>query len=1188
MHCKLWISALALGLAVALCPPAIAANASLVADIHSGVPPTGRPGAGPSQLTPIGDRMVFTAEEASSGEELWVTDGSPQGTLLLRDICPGTCSSSPQLFATAAGPVFVFAYGADSGELWRTDGTRAGTVHLAKLPSLPPTYPNQLLAVSSHAVFFVACDQAACEPWTSDGTPSGTGRIVDLQPGGSSSNPSSFRVMGETLYFVAQTETGRGLWRSDGTAAGTSLVRDRLDGSGVQVDVRLTVAADRLFFVAEDNGLELWTSDGTPAGTRPLTSFAAASPRFGPFEASGDLVHFTGDDVVGGNDLWQSDGTPAGTHRVTDFGYAFPFSFDFGPANMERVAGHLLFVASDGLSGSRLWTSDGAPTSTRPLPGCGVACSTPDNPHDFRLWRLGQQVVWFAYDGSGMSLWSSDGTEARKVRDLCAGGCGPTNANVAIADGSLYFVTYVFSSPARYLLWRSDGTTAGTMVLSETSHPRFFGDEAALHVVAGAPGHMFAVSDSYGNELWKAGATSAEAIFRFYVGEASSNPTSLQPFGDQVLFAACDGDERALWLSGAATATTHKVPGPWYGCGDDSPEAAVVGGLAFFVQLIEGPYDWQLWRTDGSGAGTVHLASFGYEPSTAGSLVAHAGKLVFAVKSADRVELWTSDGTVPGTRLIVDLGTEVRELSALTSTGPDLYFVASATENGTRSQVWRSDGTPGGTRPVTNFTDPYPFSTASPRFTRLGDTVYFLVRGALWRTKGTLASTALVPPPATDGAGTSIEGLAAFHGNLYFFAYRGPDYGLRRGLWRSDGTTAGTTFLAEGAPVRFPTVDAIALVAGDAALYYAADDGEHGEELWVSDGTAAGTRMVRDILPGGTSSLPGSLTLVGGRLFFSASDGEHGFELWESDGSAGGTRMVQDIAPGSQSSSPLELVAAGGSLFFSADDGVWGRELWALPLAAGSCEPGTFALCLGGGRYKVEARWADFSGNRGAGHAVALTADTGYFWFFGPENVEVVLKVLDGRGLNDHVWVFYGALSSVEYALTVTDTATGAARRYVNPKGRLGSVADTAAFGPRGATPSALSFGPTPRPSIAAPARRSSTTAAPCVPSSTRLCLNGGRFAVEARWSIPTGNGVGQAVPLTGDTGYLWFFGPDNVELVVKVLDGRPVNGKFWVFYGALSDVSYTLTVTDTQTGAVREYPNPGGRLASVADTGAF
>jgi hypothetical protein len=77
-------------------------------------------------------------------------------------------------------------------------------------------------------------------------------------------------------------------------------------------------------------------------------------------------------------------------------------------------------------------------------------------------------------------------------------------------------------------------------------------------------------------------------------------------------------------------------------------------------------------------------------------------------------------------------------------------------------------------------------------------------------------------------------------------------------------------------------------------------------------------------------------------------------------------------------------------------------------------------------------------------------------------------------------------------------------------------------------------------------------------------------------------------MPLTADSGAFWFFQPSNIELVVKVLDGRTVNGHFWVFYGALSDVGYTITVTDTATGQSKTYTNPEHTLASRADTEAF
>lgn len=111
-----------------------------------------------------------------------------------------------------------------------------------------------------------------------------------------------------------------------------------------------------------------------------------------------------------------------------------------------------------------------------------------------------------------------------------------------------------------------------------------------------------------------------------------------------------------------------------------------------------------------------------------------------------------------------------------------------------------------------------------------------------------------------------------------------------------------------------------------------------------------------------------------------------------------------------------------------------------------------------------------------------------------------------------------------------------------------------------------------------------------CTPNATTLCLNGNRFKVEVAWRVASqgSGGTGVAVPLSSDTGYFWFFSSGNVELVVKAVDGRAVNGYYWVFYGALSDVEYTITVTDTANGTVKTYFSPQGQMASRADTAAF
>ena len=111
-----------------------------------------------------------------------------------------------------------------------------------------------------------------------------------------------------------------------------------------------------------------------------------------------------------------------------------------------------------------------------------------------------------------------------------------------------------------------------------------------------------------------------------------------------------------------------------------------------------------------------------------------------------------------------------------------------------------------------------------------------------------------------------------------------------------------------------------------------------------------------------------------------------------------------------------------------------------------------------------------------------------------------------------------------------------------------------------------------------------------CAPDATVACLQNGQFRIAVSWRAAVGGAASaaQVVPVASNSTGFWFFDPGNVELVVKVLDGRSVNGKFWVFYGSLSNVEFTLTVTDTQTNVVRTYFNPQGQLASVADTSAF
>ncbi|HEV3455384.1 MAG TPA: PKD domain-containing protein [Thermoanaerobaculia bacterium] len=241
------------------------------------------------------------------------------------------------------------------------------------------------------------------------------------------------------------------------------------------------------------------------------------------------------------------------------------------------------------------------------------------------------------------------------------------------------------------------------------------------------------------------------------------------------------------------------------------------------------------------------------------------------------------------------------------------------------------------------------------------------------------------------------------------------------------------------------------------------------------------------------------------------------------------------------------------------------------------CVASATRLCLDSNRYAVDVTWtAAQGGGTGAGNAVPLTDDTGYFWFFNSANVEMVIKVLNGCGLNSKFWVFAGGLTNVKVDITVTDTMNGAVKTYHNPQNTpFKPIQDTNAFSCSGTHRAAAP---------PAPAAAATPSADPS------LSLEAGRFVVNATWTTAQGQtGSGTGVPLTTDTGYFWFFNSNNVEMVIKVLNACALNSKFWVFAGGLTNVKVDITVTDTKNGTIKRYNNPQGvQFQPIQDTAAF
>jgi ELWxxDGT repeat protein len=1167
--------ALVLG-ASALASAAEGQVASLVRDIAPGDIFGGHT-IEPGSLYGAGPRLFFFADFGYEGQNpdafetgLWVSDGTAAGTQPLAAVCPNACFTR---FLGSLGEVVFFLAG--DGPLWRSDGTRAGTFSLnASGPELTPFFDSlDKYAFLGGFLFFVEKSSSSGRErlWRSDGTVAGTQLVADITPTDFAvrhlNSLTSFRGR---LYFIGPRDSDGApiVWQSDGTSAGTV----PLSGAPA-FSFLLAASSTHLFFDGFDSSSshQLWTSDGVGAAVQVthLAQPALFSTKW--IAVVNERALFIAENGSSGQELWTSDGTAAGTRAMTDFPEPMPFAAALSSSPRQAAAAGTRVVFS---AAGAVWSSGGTSQSTVKLH---------DEPAAFAssLTTVGNRVVFFSGDAfdEGVALLSTDGTVAgtRVLEQICGSfTICPDPVATRIGD-HLYFAV---DSPQDYLLHQTDGTPAGTKPFAPVVQGGFL--RFTIDLASFDAGLAFlAFDDSDGPEVWvKDGATAASARKLTQAsGPQPSHPRNLTTAGGRAFFIANDSplDFSTFWQSDGTAASTVLVPD--VARGNAASPVAGEGKVFFFA-------GGDLWRADGSAGGTIRLTTLASDQylDSEQTFVPYGSGVAFVVSTPSGEAIWTTDGTSAGTAetispSLLPAGTMVdRPFVA----GGELFFT---TVEGSQlvTKLWHWSATGGGAQELgrVRYQD-------DPELTAVGGWFYFVALqpsggSELWRTDGTAAGTAPLRAGGQVVGAFVIYGLTAVDGHL-FFVTRDPYR-----LWRSDGTEAGTFVVTSS----FSLLEEP--VALGSLLVFRADDGSHGHEPWVSDGTAAGTRMLRDVMPGPQRSRPLGLTAAPGRVFFTADDGVHGRELWQTDGTTVGTRLVQDIWPGPASSAPSQLQPADGRLYFAANDGLTGDELWRLSYAAsGACVSGDTAMCLQGGRYRVETYWHDFDGHSGQAHAVALTADSGYFWFFDAANVEVVLKVLDGSPLNGHAWVFFGSLSNVHYTVTVTDTQTLASRRYENTAGTVASVADTAAFGPRGAKIASLASASSPaspggvvrRAGHAAQTSQGSTA---CVTGPTRLCLQQGRFAVDVAWRDFAGHsGVGQASPLTTDTGSFWFFSAANVELMVKVLDGRGVNGKFWVFFAALSTVEYTVTVTDTETGAQRVYVNPSGHLASVADTSAF
>jgi ELWxxDGT repeat protein len=573
------------------------AGTVLVKDIRPGIEGSDfDPTANNYFLTNVNGRLFLKPNDGVHGPEVWTSDGTEEGTLMVKDILPGSEGSFTRNFIPLGGKLLFTAINDENGkELWVSDGTPEGTFVHDISPGPSSSNPDALREING-LLYFNASDHRGTELWKSDGTPEGTTLVADLNIMSPMSNPFSMFDAAGTLFFVADDGIhGRELWKSDGTEGGTSLVKDIFPGNQSTDPSRLAAVNGELFFNAGDGVVSgLWKSDGTEAGTIFVKeiSLHIGHPLSRPTQFNNTLF-FAGDDGILGGELWKSDGTEAGTVLVSDI-----FSGDGSslPDNWLEVNGILYFTADDGVQGKELWKTDGTESGTVLVSDIfsGINSSDPSD-----LVELNGNLLFIADDGThGRDLWKSDGTAAGTtlVFDFERSTFVPP-PDLTVVNETLFFLAD--NGDGRFL-WKSDGTTAGTLVVKSIT-PRY---------LTAVDNTLF--FGSWGNnsdfELWKSDGTEAGTVLvkDIFLGADSngnpnsSNPSDLVNANGLLFFNADDGiHQREPWISDGTEAGTimiqdiHPVPGQ-----DSFPLHPKVAGDNLFFNADDGFFGRELWALD--------------------------------------------------------------------------------------------------------------------------------------------------------------------------------------------------------------------------------------------------------------------------------------------------------------------------------------------------------------------------------------------------------------------------------------------------------------------------------------------------------------------------------------------------------------------------------------------------------------
>ncbi len=542
---------------------------------------------GASYLTDVSGTLYFTSYSPIYGTELWKSDGSGAGTIRVKDINPGPDSSKAVSLTNVNGTLFFVASNGTPGPaLWRSDGTEAGTTFVKRISSTASTsyFGAPINAIGGSAYFYAeSTPGGALELWRTDGSESGTTRMRDLTQGVAEFSLSTPHELNGALYFTARDLSDNPvLLKSSGPSNQLTLVKV-LGTAGATQYVSSLTSAGSVLYVSIASGSDravLWRSDGTEAGTFLLREFTQFSPNMLTANVASTL-YFTAATPETGLELWKSNGTVVGTTLVRDIA---PGQQNAYISDLSNYQGVLLFNANDRAShGTEVWRSDGSAEGTYQLKDIypGGFSSRGVNQ---RFVNYQNRAFFFASTPSGslgQKLWATDGTAAGTVQIAAIPPAYPGDSiffqYLTVSNGSLYF-TQVSGGQPQPGLWKSDGTSSGTAQVEGFG----YGQDDPPKNLTNVDGTLFflAYNPAMNSELWKSDGTPAGTVPIPISFNASG--VTLHPPEDYLPFATL--------------------------------------GKSIFVIGYTTELGYELWRTDGTAAGTRLVKDINLGPGGGGAV----------------------------------------------------------------------------------------------------------------------------------------------------------------------------------------------------------------------------------------------------------------------------------------------------------------------------------------------------------------------------------------------------------------------------------------------------------------------------------------------------------------------------------------------------------------------------------------